>query len=197
MEKARVIVECAVETRVVPGSALALQSRDLCPRCLQVEAQRWSQGWKHRPPILLPPLRTHPALVLWLQVKTAGLRARRLRPEGCPLPAFQLLGALWGGLPDSLGYGDSAHLTPAAAAELWPWGAFVGMAPESHLMSGDFPGDLCAAVNCINLLSLGFCPSTCSRNLAEFFAFPCLSCFCRGKAELFDNNLLLDARLKL
>lgn len=115
--------------------------------------------------------------------------------DGCPLPALQLLRALWGGLPDSLGYGDSAHLTPAAA-ELWPWGAFVGTAPESHLMSGAFPGDLRAAVNCINLPSLGFCPSTCSRNLAEFFAFPCLSCFCRGKAELFDNNLLLDARLK-
>ena len=62
-----------METRVVPGSALALQSRDLCPRRLQLEAQRWSQGWKHRPPVLPPPLRTHPASVLWLQVKTAVL----------------------------------------------------------------------------------------------------------------------------
>lgn len=53
-------------------------------------AEMQSQGCKHRPPVLPPPLRTCPASGLWLQVKTAGLRARRLRPGGCPLPALQL-----------------------------------------------------------------------------------------------------------
>lgn len=88
-------------TRVLQGSALAVQSRALCPRRLQLEAQRCRVGAVST---ALPsfPSENLPA-GLWLQVKTAGLQARRLRPGGCPLPAPPAAPPLWGGLPDSLG----------------------------------------------------------------------------------------------
>lgn len=72
-----------------PGSALAVQSRAPCPRRLQLEAQRCRVGAAST---ALPsfPSENLPASGLWLQVKTAGLQACRLRPGGCPLPALQL-----------------------------------------------------------------------------------------------------------
>ena len=72
-------------------------------------------------------------------------------------------------------------------------------APAYHLLSRAFfhvgLRDI-ISYRCINLLSLGFFPSIYSRNIAEFLHFPCLSCFCMGKAELFEDKLLLDPWLK-
>lgn len=60
-----------------------------CPCPLQVEVQRSSQGWKHRPPVLPP--QSSPCLgAVAAGEDGAGLQAHRFRPGGCPLPALQL-----------------------------------------------------------------------------------------------------------
>ena len=127
----------------------------------------------------------------------AGLQARRFRPGGCPLPALQL--------PHLCGV---VFLTPwvrvtqltshlllldqGLGEPLREWLQRPPCLPPDERSVSQAPG---AAVSCLNLLSLGFCPSTCSGNLAEFLHFFALVAFAGGKQNS-EDNLLLDARLK-
>lgn len=95
-------VELCSGDPVLQESALAVQSRAPCPQRLQLGAQRCRVGAASTAlPVL--PSENLPASGLWLQVKTAGLQARRLRPGRMSSPRHSAAPPLWGGLPDSLG----------------------------------------------------------------------------------------------